>query len=83
MSASTNCRKKRRGNQAMSPFCQKEVSIALDTPESAERLKREKETGIGYQVVAVKLKDGRCFDQVSPERDASFRFGLRSYPYRT
>jgi hypothetical protein len=32
--------------------------------ESAERLKREKETGMGYQIVAVKLKDGRCFDQV-------------------
>jgi hypothetical protein len=31
--------------------------------ESFERLKREKETGPGYQVVSVKLKDGRCFDQ--------------------
>ena len=27
-------------------------------------LKREKETGIGYQVVSVKLKDGRSYDQV-------------------
>jgi hypothetical protein len=32
--------------------------------ESVSHLKREKETGIGYQVVSVKLKDGRCFDQV-------------------
>lgn len=27
-------------------------------------LKRSAETGIGYQVVSVELKDGRCFDQV-------------------
>jgi hypothetical protein len=27
-------------------------------------LKRRGETGIGYQVIAVELKDGRCFDQV-------------------
>jgi len=33
-------------------------------PESVNHLRREKETGIGYQVVSVKLKDGRCFDQV-------------------
>jgi hypothetical protein len=32
--------------------------------DSVNNLKREKETGIGYQVVSVKLKDGRCFDQV-------------------
>jgi hypothetical protein len=29
-----------------------------------EELKRGGETGIGYQVIAVELKDGRCFDQV-------------------
>ena len=28
-------------------------------------LKRDTETGIGYQVVSVELKDGRSFDQVS------------------
>jgi hypothetical protein len=27
-------------------------------------LKQEKETGIGYQVVSVELRDGRRFDQV-------------------
>ena len=27
-------------------------------------LKRGGETGIGYQVISVELKDGRCFDQV-------------------
>jgi len=27
-------------------------------------LKRVGETGIGYQVIAVELKDGTCFDQV-------------------
>ncbi len=33
-------------------------------PESVDHLRREKETGIGYQIVSVSLKDGRCFDQV-------------------
>ena len=32
--------------------------------ECLDYLKRDKETGIGYQVVSVNLKDGRCFDQV-------------------
>lgn len=30
----------------------------------ADPLKRDAETGIGYQVVSVELKDGRSFDQV-------------------
>jgi hypothetical protein len=30
-----------------------------------DELKRAKETGIGYQVVSVQLKDGRSFDQVA------------------
>lgn len=29
-----------------------------------DNLDRVKETGIGYQVVSIKLKDGRFFDQV-------------------
>jgi hypothetical protein len=29
-----------------------------------DHLKRAEETGIGYQVVSVKLRDGRTFDQV-------------------
>jgi hypothetical protein len=34
-------------------------------PEAClEHLKRGVETGIGYQIVSVELKDGRCFDQV-------------------
>lgn len=34
-------------------------------PEAClDDLKQDAETGIGYQVVAVELKDGRCFDQV-------------------
>ena len=32
-------------------------------PESLDRLKRNRETGIGYQTVSVELKDGTCFDQ--------------------
>jgi hypothetical protein len=30
----------------------------------ADRLKQAGETGIGYQVVSVQLRDGRIFDQV-------------------
>ena len=33
-------------------------------PDSVVELDRNAETGIGYQVVAVTLKDGRHFDQV-------------------
>jgi hypothetical protein len=32
-------------------------------PDSVVELRRNTETGIGYQVVSVTLKDGRCFDQ--------------------
>jgi hypothetical protein len=32
-------------------------------PSSVVELKRETETGMGYQVVSVTLKDGRHFDQ--------------------
>ena len=32
--------------------------------ETAADLKRQNETGLGYQVVSVQLKDGRNFDQV-------------------
>jgi len=32
-------------------------------PESTERLKKEKQTRLGYQFVSVKLKDGRYFEQ--------------------
>ena len=30
-----------------------------------DQLKKAEETGVGYQVVKVKLKDGRFFDQVA------------------
>jgi hypothetical protein len=33
-------------------------------PDFLNELKQEKETGPGYQVVSVKLKDGRSFEQV-------------------
>ena len=33
-------------------------------PDSVVELKRNPETGIGYQVVSVTLRDGRYFDQV-------------------
>jgi hypothetical protein len=31
-------------------------------PESIDHLKNDRETGFGYQAVAVKLKDGRFFE---------------------
>ena len=37
------------------------VPIPLET---AAGLKQQKETGLGYQVVSVQLKDGRNFEQV-------------------
>lgn len=34
-------------------------------PEAClDHLKRSAETGLGYHIVSVELKDGRCFDQV-------------------
>jgi hypothetical protein len=33
-------------------------------PETATDLKQQRQTGLGYQVVSVQLKDGRSFDQV-------------------
>jgi len=33
-------------------------------PETATSLKREKETGLGYQIISVVLKDGTRFEQV-------------------
>jgi hypothetical protein len=41
--------------------------------ECVDYLKPDKETGIGYQVVSVNLKDGRCFNQVIASEAASFR----------
>ena len=32
-------------------------------PDSVVELKGNPETGIGYQIVSVIIKDGRCFDQ--------------------
>ncbi|HEU0368065.1 MAG TPA: hypothetical protein VFR42_02570 [Candidatus Acidoferrum sp.] len=31
--------------------------------ESAEKLKKEKQTRLGYQFISIKLKDGRYFEQ--------------------
>jgi hypothetical protein len=39
----------------------------LTPPDSVVELKRNLETGIGYQVVSVTLKDGRYFDQAGCE----------------
>ena len=33
-------------------------------PKTVEEMKLQRETGLGYQVVSVMLKDGRRFDQV-------------------
>jgi hypothetical protein len=39
----------------------------------AEHLKSVEETGIGYQVVSVQLKDGRVFEQVAHKRGLHHR----------
>lgn len=41
------------------------MKLLFPIPEAClDQLKRGTETGIGYQVVSVELKDGRYFDQV-------------------
>jgi hypothetical protein len=39
-------------------------SLVPIPPEDARDLRQQKETGLGYQVVSVRLKDGRSFEQV-------------------
>ena len=40
------------------------MKCAYPIPQDClDDLKRSRETGIGYQVISVELKDGRCFDQ--------------------
>ena len=40
-------------------------SVKCVPPNFAEQLKQAEQTGLGYQVVSVTLKDGRTFDQVA------------------
>jgi hypothetical protein len=45
-------------------------------------LKQAKETGIGYQVVSVELKDGRSFDQVVTSEGCFIEVrGYREIPF--
>jgi hypothetical protein len=45
-------------------------------------LKQAKETGIGYQVVSVELKDGRSFDQVVTSEGCIIEVrGYRKVPF--
>ena len=45
-------------------------------------LKRDAETGIGYQVVSVELKDGRSFNQVSASEGCIIEVrGCREIPF--
>jgi hypothetical protein len=49
-----------------------------------DHLKRSGETGIGYQVVSVALKDGRCFDQVATNEGYIVEVrGYREIPFAT
>jgi hypothetical protein len=49
-----------------------------------DHLKRSGETGIGYQVVSVALKDGRCFDQVATSEGYIIEVrGYREIPFAT
>jgi len=46
------------------------------------QLKSEKETGIGYQVVAVELKDGRSFEQVATSEGCIIEVrGFKGIPF--
>ena len=44
-----------------------------------DHLDRVKETGIGYQVVSVELKDGRFFDQVVASEGCIRSAGIRKF----
>jgi hypothetical protein len=47
-------------------------------------LKRAEETGIGYQVVSVELKDGRSFDQVATSEGCIIEVrGYEEIPFAT
>jgi hypothetical protein len=47
-----------------------------------DHLKRAKETGIGYQVVSVELKDGRSFDQVATSEGCIIEVrGFKEIPF--
>jgi hypothetical protein len=53
-------------------------------PESLSSLKKEKQTGPGYQVVAVQLKDGRRFEQVVASEGCIIAVrGHSELPFRT
>lgn len=48
------------------------------------QLKSEKETGIGYQVVSVELKDGRSFEQVATSEGCIVEVrGFEEIPFST
>jgi hypothetical protein len=47
-----------------------------------DQLKLAKETGIGYQIVSVELKDGRHFDQVTASEGCIIEVrGYREIPF--
>jgi hypothetical protein len=47
-----------------------------------DHLKQAKETGIGYQVVSVELKDGRRFDQVATSEGSIIEIrGFKDIPF--
>jgi hypothetical protein len=49
-----------------------------------DHLKRADETGIGYQVVSVELKDGRSFDQVVTSEGCVIEVrGYKEIPFRS
>jgi hypothetical protein len=50
----------------------------------ADHLKRAGETGIGYQVASVELKDGRCFEQVVVSEGCIIEVrGFKEIPFST
>jgi hypothetical protein len=56
-----------------------QIPIGLVDP-----LKRDTETGIGYQIVSVELRDGRSFDQVSDSEGCIIEVrGYKEIPFVT
>ncbi len=51
-------------------------------PESAEKLKKGKQSQLGYQFVSVKLKDGRYFEQAVASEGCLIQIkGYRDIPF--
>jgi hypothetical protein len=56
--------------------------VAIPNEFDVDLLKRATETGMGYQVISVELRDGRTFDQVVTSEGGVFFPGFPKSPKR-